>query len=261
MTIGVNDKPSLAGPLAKVHRAELHLLSFEAAWQNVIESNAFTFVHEVNADGVSHRYRALDVPDLDDRWSLVLGDCVHNLRSALDYLVYELVRANGGTPDDHAEIEFPVLTSPGEVSVPGGIDEDALQLIEEVQPYADSDEGNRVDAIARVDLASRRHLVSLVPAATGHSVPTKTGRSSPAPQIVEVWTSDRPLESGKTVHGFTYNAPYREEDPSVRVLPHLVLDDPIIEMNFGRVAASVLIGDKFIPWVREQFLPRFEPFF
>ena len=33
------------------------------------------------------------------------------------------------------------------------------------------------------------------------------------------------------------------------------------EMHFGRVAASVLIGDKLIPWVREQFLPRFEPFF
>ena len=40
----------------------------------------YTFVHEVNADGVSHRYRAVDVPELDDRWALVLADCAHNLR-------------------------------------------------------------------------------------------------------------------------------------------------------------------------------------
>ena len=145
--------------------------------------------------------------------------------------------------------------------VAGGIAEEALQLIEEVQPYAATDEGNRIQAINFIDLAARRRLVSLVPGATGHTVPIPVGRANPAPQIVEVWTSDRPLESGKTVHGYTYSAPYFGEDPSVRVLPHLVLDEPTIEAHFGRVAASILLGDKLIPWVREQYLPRFEPFF
>ena len=64
MTTGVDDKPSLAGPLAKVDRAEAHLGSFETRWQKVIDAAAFTFIHEVNADGVSHRYRAIDVPEL-----------------------------------------------------------------------------------------------------------------------------------------------------------------------------------------------------
>ena len=61
---------------------------------------------EVLLGVVSHRYRAGDVPELDDRWALVLGDCAHNLRSALDYLAHELVRANGGNPDE--DTEFPV---------------------------------------------------------------------------------------------------------------------------------------------------------
>jgi hypothetical protein len=258
MSFGAHDKPSLSGPLGKVQRAEHHLRSFDGAWQQVIDSDAFTFIHEVNADGVSHRYRAVAVPDLDDRWALVLGDCAHNLRSALDYLVYELVRANGGEPDEHTE--FPVHESPGGVRISGAIAEEALQLIEEVQPYTATEEGNRIRAIDVIDRAARRRLVSLVPAATGHSVPV-AARSIPAPQIVEVWTSDRPLETGKTVHGYTYGTPYPGEDPSVRVLPHLVLDEPAVEMDFGRVAASLLLGDKLIPWVREQFLPRFEPFF
>ena len=82
MNTGVDDKPSLLGPRAKLQRAELHLRAFESAWQKVIDSDVFTFIHEVNSDGVSHRYRAVAVPDLDDRWSLVLGDCAHNLRGA-----------------------------------------------------------------------------------------------------------------------------------------------------------------------------------
>jgi hypothetical protein len=256
MTTGVDDKPSLAGPLAKVERAEAHLHTFESRWQRVIDAAVFTFVHEVNADGVSHRYRAVDVPDLDDRWALVLGDCAVNLRSALDYLVRELVRANGGSPHEHTT--FPAHASPGAARITGIADE-PMQLIEEVQPYAGSDEGNRILAIDALDRAARARLLALAPAATGHRVPVKG--VNPAPQIVEVWTSDRLLEPGKTVHGYTYGEPYFGSDPSVQVLPHLVLDEPAVTAHYGRVAASVLLGDKLIPWVLEQYLPRFEPFF
>ena len=253
------DKPSLAAPRAKLHRAELHLRAFESAWQRVIDTDVYTFLHEVNAEGVGHRYRAVTVPDLDDKWALMIGDCVHNLRSALDYLAHELVRANGGTPDHHTQ--FPVHSSPGGVRVHGGIAEEALALIEEVQPYAANDEGNRIHTINLLDRADRVRPILLAAAATGHNVRSGFGASSPAPQIVEVWTSPRPLEVGATVHGYTYRSPFFGEDPNIRVLPHLVIDDPTVETAFGRIAASVLIGDKLIPWLREQFLPRFEPFF
>lgn len=259
MTSEVYEKPSLAAPRAKLERAEQHLRAFESAWQNVIDSGVYSFIHEVNADGVSHRYRAITVPELDDSWSLTLGDCAHNLRGALDYLAYELVRANGGTPDH--DTVFPVQSAPGEVQVHGGVADDALVLIEEVQPYAGNDEGNRIDAIDRLDRADHGRLIVLTAAATGHNVASGLRPSTKAPQIVEAWTSDRPLEVGKTVHGFTYNSPFTAEDPNIKVLPHLVIDDPVVETAFGRVAASVLLGDKLIPWVREQYFPRFEQFF
>jgi hypothetical protein len=222
----------------------------------VIDAAAFTFIHEVNADGVSHRYRAIDVPELDDRWALMLGDCAINLRGSLDYLARELIRANGGHDDDH--IAFPVCRSAHDDGLIG-IADDAMQLIEEVQPDADSAESERIHAIDALAGAARARLLSLSPAATGHRVPVKG--VNPAPPIIEVWTSDRPLEPGKTVHGYTYGEPYFGSDPSVEVYPHLVVDEPAVAANFGRVAASVLFGDKLIPWLREQFLPRFEPFF
>jgi hypothetical protein len=255
VTPGVDAKPSLLGPFAKVDRAEAHLRTFEANWQRVIDTNTYTFVHEVNADGLSHRYRAVDVPELDDRWALVLADCAHNLRSALDHLAHELVRANGGAPDEHTR--FPVGAAGGT----DDIADDAQQLIEEVQPNAQTDEGNRIDAIDVIDRIARGRSLGLVPAATGHIVPVPRGQQNPAPQIRDVWTSDRVLEPGRTIYGYTYGEPYFGSDLSVKVMPHLVLAEPAVVGHFGRIDVSMLFGDKLIPWLREQYLPRFESFF
>jgi hypothetical protein len=253
---GADAKPSLLGPFAKVARAEAHLRTFEANWQRIIDDNTYTFVHEVNADGLSHRYRAVDVPELDDRWALVLADCAYNLGAALDHLAHELVRAHGGVPND--DTVFPVRAVG---NLAGRIDDDAFRLVDEVQPGAQTDEGNRIDVIDAIDRVSRGRLLTLVPAATGHIVAVPRGKQNPAPQIHEVWTSDRTLEPGKTVHGYTYNEPYFGSDLSVKVLPHLVLAEPAVVDHFGRVDVAVLFGDKLIPWLREQYLPRFEPFF
>jgi len=42
-----------------------------------------------------------------DHVALIAGDVLHNLRSALDYLVYALIRANGKTPSTSAG--FPIF--------------------------------------------------------------------------------------------------------------------------------------------------------
>jgi hypothetical protein len=45
--------------------------------------------------------------DIPTRWSLIVGDYVSNARSSLDHLVWQLVLANGQTPDRNHS--FPVL--------------------------------------------------------------------------------------------------------------------------------------------------------
>ena len=55
------------------------------------------------------------VPDLEwlfDRVSLVLGDAIHNLRSALDHLVFQLAVVHTGETVRHERrIQFPIVTS------------------------------------------------------------------------------------------------------------------------------------------------------
>ena len=150
-------KPSLTGVRAKLARATVHLEGFAAAWQEVVDRDDYTFVHEVHANGLNHRYRAAAVPELDARWALVLGDCVHNVRAALDHLAHELVRADGGTPGERTQ--FPVQHVAGRAFVWGGVGDEARGLIEAVQPSAGGDDGNRLVVIDRLDTADRQgHL-------------------------------------------------------------------------------------------------------
>lgn len=255
----VERAPSLAGPRIKLAWAESHLQLFQDEWQKVVEAHEYTFIHEVHADGLNHRYRAVAVPDLDPKWTLLLGDCVANLRSALDQLVYELVRANGGKSELRGH--FPAHTEPGGVRIPHGIPQDALRIIEAAQPYTKSDDGNRIRVIDRLALVHQHRQLPLSPCAGGRRITVNFRQQRAAPQVLNSWTSDRPLEAGETVHRCEYITPYFQEDPYLKVIPYIVIEDAVAEGVFGRTPASELMGERLIHWVRESFLPRFDRFF
>ncbi len=66
---------------------------------------------EVDNERLEYRFYIGEVEPLDPSWPLVLGDCLHNLRATLDYLVFQLhVRHYRGTvPKIVADsTEFPI---------------------------------------------------------------------------------------------------------------------------------------------------------
>jgi hypothetical protein len=54
------------------------------------------------------RFQVREPPPL--RWGVMLGECVHNLRSALDHLVCQLTLLDGGTMDDCSQTQFPIAS-------------------------------------------------------------------------------------------------------------------------------------------------------
>jgi hypothetical protein len=70
---------------------------------------------------------------------MVVGDCLSNLRSSLDYLVWEMVHANGNNPSDRTG--FPICTMTAgwtqelKRGALDGIQNEARTLIESLQPY------------------------------------------------------------------------------------------------------------------------------
>lgn len=100
----------LGGVHAKLDRARAHLEAFEAAFRGWVDSQADDFA--VHLDYSAQRLR-LDYPPPSrrtaDAWSAIAGDAIHNARSALDHLAWQLVLANGGTPG--RPTSFPLLSS------------------------------------------------------------------------------------------------------------------------------------------------------
>lgn len=99
---------------------------------------------------------------------LVVGDVVHNLRSALDHMVHELVLAAGNTPTTNTE--FPVCTTAAKF----GSERPQLQLrgvtaasktaIEACQPYASPD--TPLLDIHRLDIIDKHRGLLLCPCST-----------------------------------------------------------------------------------------------
>lgn len=131
---------SLEGCRLKVDRAKRHLdcLRKECRQWFAGESQA----EVVNGWTVlSWRFPA----DLPLVWGVAVGDVIHNVRSALDHLVWEAVRANNRNPND--ESAFPICVTQVEwwqtagnrrssgQSCLRGIAQDTLSVIERVQPY------------------------------------------------------------------------------------------------------------------------------
>jgi hypothetical protein len=84
--------------------------------------------------------KAFATPAPLDHWSLTMGECVHNLRSALDNLAFALARLRRDPPTRPVQVAFPIFQVKAEFESKGrrNIDQlpdEAAALIERLQPF------------------------------------------------------------------------------------------------------------------------------
>lgn len=133
----------LYGCTLKLRRANEHLETLERAVQGFRGRNPHEFRTQLDPESGEYcvwtRIREMPPPD----WSLIVGDIVHNLRSALDHLAYQLVIKAGGEPTNRTS--FPIFhDDPFTKTHKGarnwrdrvaGMLEDDVALIKSLQPY------------------------------------------------------------------------------------------------------------------------------
>ena len=81
------------------------------------------------------------------RWGVILGDVVHNLRSALDHMIWQVTLLDGGTPDDatqypiasKSESQFESMMADRRIP---GLSEKHRAMVKKTQPYH---RGNRAE--------------------------------------------------------------------------------------------------------------------
>jgi hypothetical protein len=145
---------------AKLARADYHAQVLKDAIKPWMDTNPYRVSRDVNAD--STRYSLVahltgKEPELQE-WSLIAGDCLHNLRSVLDHLVYAVAVHESGAnpPPDERNLMFPIADTLENFNKNTwriqNLSEPVRRVIEAVQPF------NRVHPKVRPPLAILRDL-------------------------------------------------------------------------------------------------------
>lgn len=127
---------------SKIGRAEAHYKMYEQETLKWAEQLPTAISLVGNDDGSRYTVMAENIypPDLE-RWSLIAADCVHNLRCALDHLVYALAIQDSkiDPPTKKRYLQFPITESESEFATQefrmAGLNPDSKALIEAAQPY------------------------------------------------------------------------------------------------------------------------------
>jgi len=136
-----------------VGQADDDLAGLNELIQGILDSGPYELVPEFDPHTRQNTVRAKRVADLPlIKWGTRIGRIAHDLRSALNYVVTELVRNVGGTPS--RTHEFPIFndsalfserdkegrpTSRSGLAKIAGIGPDPAALIEGLQPYHGAD--------------------------------------------------------------------------------------------------------------------------
>lgn len=158
--IGTFDGPSgFEGAIGKITRARWQLLDLHERFVSFLESQPYSLRREfVPADGMSGEYRfvveSVSVPKRE--WGVLIGEVVHNLRSALDHAAY----AASANPDRHTHFpavlnsdDWPVRADKALRTVPPSV----RAYIETIQPFQRPQE-----------IEPRKHLLSVLYRLSNH---------------------------------------------------------------------------------------------
>ncbi len=273
-------QPDFTGVWIKVERAKHHFRDLQARHERFRQDYPYEAIPYDEPDTGDLVYKA-EIPNKPPRWwGGIVGDCVHNLRSSLDLLVCEMVRAKGKIVTPHHG--FLISTKGANAFKSGvmgkiqGVPKRAVKLIKKAKPYKGAD--NPFWRLHNLDVADKHSL--LVPIGmTLHRITTTITSAhlnqffAANPGVTEV-TGDvvftRP--AGITVLRRTF--PLKDGAEIYRV-PASLRNDPIaqmhmnpklgIEIAFGKIEG--VEGEPLIPTLYqdiqfiEGFIKLFPPLF
>ena len=155
-------------PVMKIARAQGHVFDLRsriAAWS---ASQPVTVTGEIAPDrrSAAWRIKVTTMPPTTE-WALCVGDCIHQLRSALDACIWEFAIQNG-IPDGARRIQFPISTDAEKWEATAadrlrGVADDIVERVRIVQPFNRPEEERPNDALLLLQAASNadKHQASV----------------------------------------------------------------------------------------------------
>lgn len=236
----------------RLNRAEEHLDTFNKEMDAWVKSEV-EVLREVNSDRTEYRYRAKLKSLPSPRLSLILGDCLHNLRASLDHLVYQL----NGRPAPSRKtrrIAFPIFDSPTDYR--SAVDQmlwrvslRARTLIERLQPYHAK---NALFSFGPPPLLVLYHLSNFDKHRDIHLVWAVAPRASVS---VEEMPIEQHLPSVVLIDGAELGR-FRFARPDVKMHPsfHFTVSVQVADLD---TVVSIVYFRAILDLIRNQILPQF----
>jgi hypothetical protein len=254
---------SLERPLLKVERADKHIAELPPAIEAFFERNPYGVVKEPDPDTGGWQWRIEIREEPPPQISLIIGDIVHNLRSALDHLADVLIRANGETP--HSRVAYPICdtaekfeTTLTQIQRAG---EDAVDLVRETKAYPGGNDG--LWALKELDnIDKHRLLIAISTRQPDVGIGFPLGLLEPEfraiaekaePLFIRSGGAVEPLKDGDKMYSVP---PEAEDHPEPQFRLEIALAEPEILKGEPLVPALVQLRD-LTAGVIESFTPLF----
>jgi hypothetical protein len=101
----------LEGIKLKIERAKNHIRDLESVIVPFLDTEPYTHAADLLPQISHYSIRLATVKPLPSCIPIIIGDAIHNVRSALDHLAWQLVEAGGGTPNHRTAL--PIFAADG----------------------------------------------------------------------------------------------------------------------------------------------------
>lgn len=144
----------------KIERAKCHISNLNSEIITFLEKNPYRLVVEDGPESGQHTLKIRGKEKFPFKWPLIIGDAVHNLRTALDILACDLVRLTHQSPD---KVYFPFSLKGDDFETAikkthiNRASPDVVEIIRTLQPYKGGNEALR--AIHDLDIMDKHQLL------------------------------------------------------------------------------------------------------
>lgn len=228
-----------SGSKLKLERARSLVAEVAGLLNAYVQSGQLECVHyPIPGGGFSYRVRVME--KVPPSISVIVGDAIHNLRSALDLMVCDLIRANGNVPGRNSG--FPVSTG-GVTLQTAGVSESAANFLARIRSSPRWNE--LVWTLHQLDLIDKHNRVLAVSGATV-SIRANVGmpflswgaspeKARPFPGIVGAPAGIRNVFLDQDEAEVYRSNPWAVEEVRIRVTPVFAPDlpaagEPILDM-------------------------------
>jgi hypothetical protein len=144
----------------KVDRAKKHIRDLEVARERFLAEEPARYSTKFDSQTGYELFYITDLRTPPAEFGLIAGDVIHNLRSALDHLAWQLVLANGQTPGN--QTGFPIFDEAakykaGRRRYVQGMAQSAVDAIDAAKPYKGGNDALWV--LHSLDIADKHHAL------------------------------------------------------------------------------------------------------